>query len=76
MNFNLTKSRVSKVDKFTHLKDLLEVEVSSAITCLSLIEENYGAAIKELEKYFGGELMAGRITAKLKTPWEKLCSRS
>ena len=55
---------MSDIQKFTYLKSFLKGEAESAITCLTLISDNYPIAIDILHSRFGNKQL--RISAHMK----------
>ena len=52
---NPQKESLSKVDKFTYLRGLVEEPAKSAIAGFSLTEANYSAAVELLQRRFGNK---------------------
>ena len=61
---------LTKVERFNHLKSLLEDTVSRAIQGLSLTDSNYDSAIEILKDRFGKpqQIISGHMDELLKLP--------
>ena len=57
-------SNLSDIQKFTYLKSFLKGEAESAITCLTLVSDNYPIAIDILHSRFGNKQL--RISTHMK----------